>query len=203
MASVVTFLITVSSFAISAFGFWVKLRQTDDLRALITSSTPLIAIGKDDIAFAQSLDLTYINSGNRQARISNLNLAALKYVDAKPPTDRSCDEGEPDTKIYPRFDFSSAIIKPQEMLDLHDLKYIHGTLSKPLGESGTVFPNIFRLIVGDSMLVCLQQRIITPDSYVETTSKMLWLVKLGSGDLKTLYDQGRPMVVKKTTSYFD
>jgi hypothetical protein len=32
---------------------------------------------------------------------------------------------------------------------------------------------------------------------------MLWLVKLGSGDLKTLYDQGRPMVVKKTTSYFD
>jgi hypothetical protein len=202
LASVVTFLVTVLGFGISAFGFWSSLRQTDDLRVLITSSTPLITIDNDSINIMQALDLTYINSGNRQARISNLGLIGLKYNDTQFPTDRNCDEGEPDTKIYPTFDFSSATIKPGEILDLHDLKYRHGAMSRPLGK-GISFPNLFRLTASDSMLVCLQQRVITPDSYVSSLSKALWLIRKNGGDLKPLFDQERPITVKKTTRYFD
>ncbi|MCS3727224.1 hypothetical protein [Bradyrhizobium betae] len=203
LASIVTFLITVFGFGISAFGFWANLRQTDDLRVLITSSTPLITTESDRIGFTQPIDLTYINSGNRQARISNLGLVALKYNDTRTPTDDSCDEGEPDTKIYPRFDFSSITIKPGEIIDLRGLKYAFGLLSKPLGEQGIVFPNIFRLTANDSLLVCLQQRVVTPDSYVVSLSKALWLLRSRDGDLRFLFDQGKPMVVKKTITYFD
>ena len=174
LASIVTFLITVFGFGISAFGFWAALRQTDDLRVLVTSSTPLITTEIDRIGFAQPIGLTYINSGNRQARISNLGLVALKFNDAGTPTDADCDEGEPDTKIYPRFDFSSITMKPGEITDIHDLKYAFGILSKPLGEEGIVFPNIFRLTAEDSLLVCLQQTVVTPDSYVVSLSKALW-----------------------------
>ncbi|WP_271499279.1 hypothetical protein [Bradyrhizobium sp. CCBAU 11357] len=203
LASIVTFLITVFGFGISAFGFWAKLRQTDDLRVLITSSAPLITTETDRVGFTQPISLTYINSGNRQARISNLGLVALKYNDTRTPADESCDAGEPDTKIYPRFDFSSIVIKPGEITDIRDLKYTFGLLSKPLGEQGIVFPNILRLTANDSLLVCLQQRVVTPDSYVVSLSKALWLLRSRDGDFKFLFDQGKPIVVKKTITYFD
>ncbi|WP_128964325.1 hypothetical protein [Bradyrhizobium guangdongense] len=203
LASVVTFLITVFGFGISAFGFWAKLRQTDDLRVLITSPAPLITRAIDRIGFAQPIGLTYINSGNRQARTSNLGLVALKYDDVRTPTDASCDEGEQDTKIYPRFDFSSMVIKPGEITDIRDLKYAFGFSGKPLGEQGIVFPNIFRLTVSDSLLVCLQQRVVTPDSYVVSLSKALWLLRSGDESPKILFDEGKPIVVKKTITYFD
>lgn len=164
---------------------------------------PLITTETDRIGFTQPISLTYINSGNRQARISNLGLVALKYNDTRMPTDESCDAGEPDTKIYPRFDFSSIVIKPGEITDIRDIKYAFGLLSKPLGEQGIVFPNIFRLTTNDSLLVCLQQRVVTPDSYVVSLSKALWLLRSCDGDFKSLFDQGKPIIVKKTITYFD
>lgn len=202
LASIVTFLITVSGFGISVFGFWKGLKYTDDLRVLVTSSPPLITIDQHSIAFMQPIDLTYINSGNREARISHLGLVALKYDEAKPPTDQSCEEGEPEVKIYPRFKFSSAIVEPGRIMEVHPPKYEAGMSGRDLGEQGIVFDNLFRLAANEWMLVCLQQRIITPDSYVASSSKMLWLLK-PAGDWKRLFDESRPMVVKQSTSYFD
>jgi hypothetical protein len=203
LASVVTFLITVLGFGISAFGFWVSLKQTDDLRVMIPSAIPLITIQKDRIAFMQAIDLTYINSGNRQARISDLGLVALKYDEQKPPTDRSCNEGEPEAKIYPRFDFASLVIKPGEIMDIRNLKFRPGFMGEALGDQGIQFPNVPGVTGKDTMLVCLQQRVVTPDSYVRALNKMLWLIKPDSPETKYLYEQNRPVIVRKTTTYFD
>jgi hypothetical protein len=73
----------------------------------------------------------------------------------------------------------------------------------------TVYPNYPGFTTDDTILVCFEATLITPDSYVETLAKIAYLAPLGGGDsndnpaAKRLFEQTKPIVLKKTIGVFD
>jgi hypothetical protein len=217
--------ISISSLSllISLLGmYFTALLQTDDVR-LVFDELPILAADQDrNLIINNRLALTWINSGNRAAAISSVR-GFVKKLEKEEQIGRDCA-----VKTFP---FSLNLGIEPFILKAGDISRVtpnklegFGIVTDPEGRKNfyMIPNNIYRPAAGDTLLVCIVTRFVTPDDFVrDSTTAVLkfkfWEQTFDSTDtegqekkrtimgaeVEQLYDKARPLQLVSRNRWFD
>jgi hypothetical protein len=198
LASAVTFLITVIGFGFSALGFWATIKRDDDVRVLI-SDPPYFYLDDKKIIMIGTPKFTFIDSGNREAAITNIGAAAWYFWGEKPPTKNDCQRNAPRFAI--EFDAKPFVLKAGEIRVVETTIRASQQSVKEIGNETYEFPN-FGYADGKQFLLCLELGLVTPDSSVTDWKEPAYVIvfKQGRGELQPLFAKDKPIVLRKSVT---
>jgi hypothetical protein len=187
----------ISVISLGATGFTTYrtvLFQRDDIRLVVGEA---LKVGRDkrDLLLAQDQEFTFINSGNRQAVISEI-YAELVLVTDHP--NAQCDNRFAKSII---FSSTPIILKPGDILPLRAKVVQNYPWEKD--KDGLRFRESNEE-QGSSYVVCLQLYVTTPDSSSVKWVQPLYSVPPTDGQPSDLFDRVHPLnVLQRTRWGFD
>jgi hypothetical protein len=187
----------------SATAYFTTLIASDDIRVVIGRAPMFVLTRKGDIDVSGISELTFINSGNRQAAIIELSalITKLENFASKVPSCRTLKT----TQIH--FTESAFVMKPGEILvkkpEMFLLGNANGNATIPKG----FFSGIFTVNANDVFLACLSLTVITPDSYSKAVDQPVYkyIVRKEDEPLSDpalpLFEFGKPVVMLKRSHF--
>ncbi|QHP69541.1 hypothetical protein EI171_20970 [Bradyrhizobium sp. LCT2] len=180
--------VTVTSLGIAFFTS--VLYQRDDIRVVIGEALK-VTRDKGGLVLAQDQDFTFINSGNRQALISEI-YAELVLITV-PQT--GCDGRFAKSIVL---NATQIVIKPGDILPVHAKVVQRYPWERD--KDGLRFRQA-KEELNDSYIVCLQLYVTTPDSSSARLVQPLYLVSPNDDLSKDFFDRNTPLRVIQRTHW--
>jgi hypothetical protein len=190
----------ICALIISAGSAYVTtFRQVDDLRVLI-GHPPIPAIEKTgDLLIIGSLNLTFINSGNRSVAISGVQ-GLVTRLSVAHSTSTECRTK--DTYGVP-FKIDTFILKAGEIVERNvdiDAWFVWEKRPDVFGMTArAISKSRFEAKPNDVFLTCLALKIVTPDSYSSEISKPAFRYELADGGSIPLFEPDSPIIFLQRT----
>lgn len=193
--------LSITSIMISFGGFYFNtLFQKDDIRVVIGSSPSVGRTEKDELTIYGEQELTFVNSGNRAAAITNVS-AVGKRIDPAIVANECCALDE-DTVMVFAFDVKPFVLKPGEIQTVRT--QVTSEFSSKTDSFGVMRldKSIFEAKSGDVVLACLNLNVVTPDSYSVQWRRPAYRMKFNDfvTETETLFEKTEPMSVLRRTS---
>ena len=189
------------------------IRQTDDIRIATLPSPFVVLDDQGKIGVSGQQQITFINSGNRDAAITDLSLVLVRLKDA-PPDDTQCDEAKGSAVASLLYDFEPFITRPGDIV----VKTFTRTLYPDLWKTSSTDNNLKFFDLGSSMFgakeivfTCLRLSVTTPDKFIADVLVPKHYIPIedvrhdGSvaSSVKSVFDSNKPYrIVQKTTTLF-
>jgi hypothetical protein len=178
------------------------LLQRDDIRVVVGRS-PFVEVGNEgQLTLAGDQDLTFINSGNRQAAITNFGVFSF-FVKDQASDDASCFRPLQFPLVLP-YEVKPLVLKPGEvMLFKAELKN-PGNPWKKAKDGGLTIDKKGLLKSGEIYVVCLGLTLITPDNYTEQWRRPVFKLAIGDSSeakLVPLFQKDKPLIVLARTNH--
>ncbi|WP_271572312.1 hypothetical protein [Bradyrhizobium sp. CCBAU 11386] len=180
--------VTVTSLGIAFFTS--VLYQRDDIRVVIGEALK-VTRDKGGLVLAQDQDFIFINSGNRQAVISEIYAELVLITD-------------PQTGCDGRFAKSIVLNTTQIVIKPGDILPVHAKVVQRYPWDGDKDGLRFRRAKeeqNDSYIVCLQLYVTTPDSSSARSVQPLYLVSPNDDLSKDFFDRNTPLKVIQRTHW--
>jgi hypothetical protein len=199
--SIFSLLITLSTFVLGS------LLQKDAVRVVIGEPPSVNINEKGEIYVSGSQTLTFINSGNRPAAVTDIGALAWNISGSeKPKTD--CVESEQEPSFLAPLESRQFVIKNGEFSVINlDVREQFFWKKRKDGNIYFIGTKDFRVKVGDSFYVCLTLNIVTPDNIVSRWSHpaFKFIVEEGLGSLTAvpspIFDAEKPIAVLFETNF--
>jgi hypothetical protein len=199
--SIISLLITLSAFVLGS------LLQKDDVRVVIGEPPGVNVNEKGEIYVSGSQTLTFINSGNRAAAVTDIGALAWNASGSeKPKTD--CVESQQEPSFPTPLESRQFVLKNGEFsvinLDVREQLFWKKRKDGNIYFMGT---KDFRVKVGDSFYTCLTLNIVTPDNILSRWSHPAFKFKVeeGFGGLSAvpepLFNAEKPIAVLFETNF--
>jgi len=147
----------------AATAYYTTIRQADDLR-VVSSLEPVVIIDdRGKLGVSGQQEITFINSGNRDAAVTGVTLVVFKLM-GPPSANSQCNEGKQVASLV--YEVEPFIIVPGGIM----VKKFDRTLFPQLWMTDNIDSNLKHFVLGDSLFgkgevvfTCLRLTVTTPD----------------------------------------
>jgi hypothetical protein len=142
------------------------LQQTDDVR-IVTSSQPIVVFDdKGTLGLAGRRQITFINSGNRDAAVTDITLAIMR-LRTSPVANSQCSELRNFQVANLVYDFEPFVVTPGEItIKTFDQTSFPQWKTDKVDSSRKFLSGPSNVAKGDAVVTCLRISMTTPDMVV-------------------------------------
>jgi hypothetical protein len=191
----------------AATAYFTTIRQADDLRVISSLEPVVILDDKARLGVSGQQQITFINSGNRDAAVTGVTLVVFKLM-GSPSANSQCNEGREVANLAYQVD--AFITRPGEIL----VKKFDRTLFPELWMTDNVDSNLKKFVLGDSIFgkddvvfTCLRLTVTTPDMVTDHALVPKHYIKIdgiphngpSASHVSFVSDSNKPYLVVQTT----
>jgi hypothetical protein len=202
VVSAITFLITLVGFVFSVIAFWTSVDRIDDLRVVIGRAPSVSLSPADKVQIVDIPQLTFINSGNRTASVTDMRAAAWIYKGETPGTD-DCKSRRNSYPYMILFNAKAFALKAGEA-EVVEATFKEDEDIAKVGDKTYELRGV-KYFENEKILVCLELSMATPDKFVEGLRTPVFLIVFENsvGTLKPLYTEYKPISVLYSERFDD